>query len=923
MSDTATWSPDASAVTELTTLLQNCMSPQAELRTSAMDALKTFELQPEFFNYLCYILIEGESDATLATQFSQQDLANCRATAGMLLKNSLLDPQNLLKHSVEYVKRSIVHGLYNSSNALVGNVTGIVIAALFSTYYRQHRDDATGLQLLAQLLELCAKNNTDAAKALSKVVEDNATFFGLEWAQGTKPMQMVVEQCLVLIDNTAELSPQVRAECIKCLGFAVKLQSQWIVAQVDTLLSKLFQLCQTDSSDAVMTQLCVCFTLLLETRPDKLADHLAGIVQFMLHVIGTATSEPVAIEACEFLHTFVRGMHVPKHMLQPFVGELVPVLLTKMVYDSDSITVFEANNEADAFVEDKDEDIKPMAPRIVKKKEANSKSGAHASAGLSDDESDDDDDDDDEDGDVDSGWTLRKCSAATLDALTTVLPRDVIEIAFPLLRQHLTAEQWFVREATVLALGAMAEGGMKYFSDQLPALIPFLVEQLRDTWAPVRRIVCWTLSRFSPWILQDHTEFLLPVLQPIVQTLVDRKKDVQEAAISAVAVFIENCDAELIETLLYSDLLRSFDQCFQLYKKKNLIILYDAVGRFAEKVELDDDGMSTVLPHLINKWGSLPDQDKELWPLLECLSCVASSLGERFAPMAPEVYARAYRILSHCVEAEKQSQQDPSIPVPEKDFTITSVDLIDGIVQGLGAAAQPLLFPQGDNTLLRIMLECLQDPVHEVRQSVFALLGDIVTYFPPQLLSGYLAQFIKFIGIEMLHNDDFEGVPSVVNAVWALGIVSERVDLAEYVIDLAQVLVDLLTTTLRDVDGAIVENVAITIGRLCITHPEVFAQGKFAQDAVWSRWCDYVNPVDSLEEKSSAYLGLLKCISLAPQGVLGDGTLHKIVQGLSVGVETSVFQQEIMDFLVAHQQQLSQLRLGQHEMSWLQSLQSQ
>ena len=918
MSTPTAWTPDPAGVTELATLLQHSMSPQADQRTHAMDALKTFELQPEFFNYLCYILIEGESDATLAQQFAQQDLANCRATAGMLLKNSLLDPQNLLKHSVEYVKHNIVHGLYNSTNALVGNVTGIVIAALFSTYYRQHRDDASGLQLLAQLLELCAKNNTDAAKALSKVVEDNATFFGLEWAQGAKPMQLVVEQCLLLIDNTAELSPAVRAECLKCLGFAVKLQSQWIVAQVDTLLAKLFQLCQSDSSDAVMTQLCVCFTLLLEARPDKLADHLAGIVQFMLHVIGSATSEPVAIEACEFLHSFVRGMHVPKHMLQPFVGELVPVLLSKMVYDSDSIAVFESHNEADAFVEDKDEDIRPMAPRIVKKKDANTKSAAHKTEDDDDDDSDDDDDDDEDGGDVDSGWTLRKCAAATLDVLTNVLPRDVIEIAFPLLREHLTAEQWYVREATVLALGAMAEGGMKYFSDQLPALIPFLVEQLRDTWAPVRRIVCWTLSRFSPWILQDHTEFLLPVLQPIVQTLVDRKKDVQEAAISAVAVFIENCDAELIETLLYSDLLRSFDQCFRLYKKRNLIILYDAVGRFAEKVELDDTGMQTVLPHLIAKWGVLPDQDKELWPLLECLSCVASSLGERFAPMAPEVYARAYRILVHCAEAERQSQQDPSVVVPEKDFAITSLDLIDGIVQGLGETAQPLLFPQGDTTLLRIMLECLQDPVHEVRQSVYALLGDIVTFFSPQLLSGFLGQFLKFIGIEMLHNDDLEGVPSVVNAVWALGIVSERVDLAEYVLDLSQVLVDLLTTTLQDVDGSVLENVAITIGRMAITHPEVFAQGKFAQDAVWARWCDLVNPVDSVEEKSSAYLGLLKCIALS-QGALSDGTLHRIVQGLSVGVETGVFQQEIVDFLVAHQQQLSQLRLGQHEVAWLQS----
>ena len=114
-----------------------------------------------------------------------------------------------------------------------------------------------------------------------------------------------------------------------------------------------------------------------------------------------------------------------------------------------------------------------------------------------------------------------------IGCITNVLPRDVIEVAFPYLREHLTAEQWFVREATILALGAMAEGGVKYFSDQLYSLIPFLVEQLKDHWAPIRRITCWTLSRFSQWILSDHTEFLVPVLEAIMKTLFDNKKDVQ------------------------------------------------------------------------------------------------------------------------------------------------------------------------------------------------------------------------------------------------------------------------------------------------------------------------------------------------------------------------------------------------------------
>ncbi|KAG0660603.1 hypothetical protein C6P45_001556 [Maudiozyma exigua] len=914
------WVADSGALVELATLLGNCMSADHDTRTNAMDSLKVFETQPEFFNSLCYILIEGQVDATLSQSFSQADLGNCRATAGMLLKNSLMDPSAIATRNIDYVKSNIVKGLQNnngSNNALVGNVTGIVVTALFSSYYRQHRDDPTGWNMLMQLLELTSSGSLDAVKALSKIVEDNATFFQLDWNTGDNnqmvhPIETLVNQFLIMMDAT-ELSFQIRAEVIKCINFIIKLQSQYFIVKIDTFLQKLFQIAQSESNDPIVTQICVSFTMLLDTRPDKLLDHLAGIVQFMLHVIGTTKNEPVAVEACEFLHTFVQGAYIPKHILQPFVGELVPMLLTKMVYDQDSIAIFEANNDADATVEDKDEDIKPMAPRIVKKNK-------NVNENTVDDDDEDEDGDNDDDGEVDAGWTLRKCSAATLDSMTNVLPRDVIEIAFPFLRQHLTSEQWYVREATVLALGAMAEGGIKYFADQLPALIPFLVEQLKDPWAPVRKIVCWTLSRFSPWILQDHTEFLIPVLEPIVRTLLDNKKEVQEAAISSVAVFIENCDPELIETLLYNDLLTSFDKCFQLYKKKNLIILYDAVGRFAEKIELDDKGMQIILPHLISKWSALPDTDKELWPLLECLSCVASSLGDRFAPMAPEVYSRAYRILAHCVEAEAQSQKNPSIVVPEKDFTITSLDLIDGIVQALGDMSQPLLIPGNtDTSILRVMLECLQDPVHEVRQSVFALLGDIVTYFDPQLLSGYLSQFLKFIGIEAMHNDDIEGIPSVINAIWALGIISERIDLAQYIIDLSAILLDLFTTTLQDVDLSIMENIAITIGRMGLTHPEVFVNGKFANDTVWTRWCNLVNPIDSIEEKSSAYLGFLKILAMTQVAQPSDVTIEKMIQGLAHNVDTSVFQQEIMDFLVSHQEQISRISFGNHEMHFLQS----
>ena len=919
------WSPDQTSLLQLATLLRDCMSSNGPLRSQAMESLKTFQLQPEFFNYLCYILIEGETDSTLIASFAPLELSNYRATAGMLLKNTILDDQNegiLKRMDLGYVKGHIVSGLYHSSgNALLTNVTGIVITTLFSTYYRQHRDDWSGVKILMELLELTSQGNMGSIKALSKIMEDSAQFFQLDWIanenkQSVKPIEFLVEQFFQFLVKE-DLSEGVKAEVVKCLNCVIPLQCQCFVVRIEEFLEIIFRFAQISENNEIRIQICIALGHLLEFRPDKLVNHLGGIIQFMIHLIGAVDDEKVSIEACEFLHGFVCNSNIPKHILQPFVTEIVPVLLSKMVYDEDSILIMEASNDTDdAVLEDKDEDIKPIAPRIVKKRD-NTEGG-------------DDEDEDDDEGDVDTQWNLRKCSASTLDALTNILPRDVMDVAFPFLREHLTSDRWFIREATVLALGAMADGGMKYFHDQLPTLIPFLVEQLKDQWAPVRKMTCWTLSRFSPWILQDHTEFLIPVLEPILRTLLDKKKDVQESAISSVAVFIENCDPELIETLLYNELLESFKNCFQFYKKKNLIILYDAVGRFAEKVELDNVGMEVVLPPLINKWTSLPDNDKELWPLLECLSCVASSLGDKFLPMAPEVYGRAFRILCHCIELERKSQADPTIVVPEKDFVITSLDLIDGLIQGMGPLCENIIFAQDDTTLLKVMVECLQDPVHEVRQSTLALLGDMVYFFNGRLEIYFTAsvegkevfsQFLKFIGTEIIHNDDNEGVSVVINAIWSLGIISVKLNcFNEFVIDMSRIILDLFTTSTRVLDSGIIENLGITIGRIGVRYAEIYASGEFASDSNWSKWCDSVKDVEAVEEKSEAFMGFLKIVNLTGEQVkISSVTLQKIIKGLSINVDPTVFLQDVYTFLVKHSSEVQSLNLSNEEITFLQN----
>lgn len=51
------------------------------------------------------------------------------------------------------------------------------------------------------------------------------------------------------------------------------------------------------------------------------------------------------------------------------------------------------------------------------------------------------------------------------------------------------------------------------------------------------------------------------------------------------------------------------------------------------------------MPPLINKWNMLKDEDKGLFPLLECLSSVATALQSGFLPYCEPVYRRCVSLV--------------------------------------------------------------------------------------------------------------------------------------------------------------------------------------------------------------------------------------------------------------------------------------
>ena len=94
-----------------------------------------------------------------------------------------------------------------------------------------------------------------------------------------------------------------------------------------------------------------------------------------------------------------------------------------------------------------------------------------------------------------------RCSAAALDVLSNVFHDDLLPVLLPILKTSIFSEDWLVKESSILALGAVAEGCMGGMKSHLPQLVRYLIQCLSDTKALVRSITCWTLSRYSQWVV--------------------------------------------------------------------------------------------------------------------------------------------------------------------------------------------------------------------------------------------------------------------------------------------------------------------------------------------------------------------------------------------------------------------------------------
>ncbi|KAL0955693.1 hypothetical protein HGRIS_001916 [Hohenbuehelia grisea] len=678
-------------------------------------------------------------------------------------------------------------------------------------------------------------------------------------------------------------SPKMRAHAVACLSYFVPVNCQSLFVHIDAFIACLFKRA-SDEDPSVRRHVCQALVLLLAARPEKLMPEMTNVAEYMLYSTKDK-NENVALEACEFWLTFAEDADLAQY-LHPLLDRVAPVLLDCMIYGEDDLLWLEGDAE-DAAVPDKETDIKPRhygAKAHGFERDANGSEAAAAGTAPkprvgaygeevydSDEEDDYDLDDDDFADEMSTEWNLRKCAAAALDVLAVRFGADLLNVLLGPLKDKLWSSDWLQRESGILALGAMAEGCIEAIEPHLTTLVPYLINTLNDPKPLVRSITCWTLGRYASWTCQPISEehknqFFVPTMEGLLRMVLDNNKRVQEAGCSAFATLEEDAGLELVPYL--EPVLRNLVFAFEKYQHKNMLILYDAVGTLADAVgrALSNPAYVEILmPPLTHRWSKLKDDDEDLIPLLECLASVTIAMGPSFLKYAGPIFERCCNIVHQSLLQYQAYQQNPDLEEPDKSFLVVALDLLSGLTQGLAMALEPLI-NQSQPPLLSLVTVCLKHPQAPVRQSAYALVGDLAMGCFP-LLRPHMAGIMAELTLQLDPEPKVEFISASNNAAWSVGEVALRYgrDDAEFQQWVNPLIARLIPILLHPkAPRSLHENAAVSIGRIGLMHPALVAPHlpEFAQ-----AWCQALYEIRDNEEKDSAFRGFCTLVQTNPAGI--------------------------------------------------------
>ena len=813
-------------------------------------------------------------------------------TAGLMLKNALLRPpvgadgrsMTLVGSAAEQIRETLLFAL-SCQHAELRAVASTVIAT--TSVSKRIVQPALHVTQWKNLVPTLVRKLTPSSSShvlvegslvtIQKMMEDGPSQLDQE------ELDQLVPALLQFLKLTAPETAKLTAlrSFVAVLGMPILPSA--LIRYFGDYMTDLSNLA-ADTSPTVRQWVCRSIVSLLQNRTEYLDASLwPAVSQFMLH----ATAERnglVALEACEFWLSFatLEETALRTDMMEhcaTLLPQLIPILLQNMVYSEEQRAEIVSQNELERQG-NTSESIKPIFHRSrarhcqVEEKEDD---------GYIQDDEDDNDDDDDEFEDGGADWTLRKCSAASLDALANLYGGDpIMPSLLPVLEKGLSSSDPWVQEASILALGAIAEGCREAMGSHMAQLHPYLLNHLAAVTSPlpqVKSIAAWTLGRYAWWVVEQvqagtQGHLLAQCIEVFMNELGGSASNrrVQVAICSALGALVES--AGDLCTPYLEHMYRPLVSALSIYQGRPLLLVLDVLGTMADYCgpSIAEGNLPMLyIPPLMEMWNRLAKQDptdRTILPLMESLASIAVTTGMNFQPFALEAFENAMGIVE-AVQLLLASTGDGFESEEEADPIICALDLLDGLIEGIGANFTTLVgsSQRFGHLFLSVVHSMCRHEIAGVRMSAFALVGDLAGKAPALLEPG-----LSHIIHEALQNMDPIQPQVCTNAVWSTGEICVRCRghpavLEPHVSALMQNLVALLVgnggSGGSDIPG-LPENAAACTGRLAQVNPAFVAPDL---PRLLLGWCDGLAKISDPTERRDAFQGFVQAMYANPGAI--------------------------------------------------------
>jgi transportin-1 len=464
-------------------------------------------------------------------------------------------------------------------------------------------------------------------------------------------------------------------------------------------------------------------------------------------------------------------------------------------------------------------------------------------------------------------WTLRKCSSKILDRLSNLFPLQVINTLIPFLENDLKSKEWAIKERSILCLGAVGKGSYAYLKATLQPLIKFLIGELSNSNKLVRAISCWTLSRFTEYVLfenrnQEAGQLRKLYLQTLLKAFLDEETIVQEASMTAFIAAV-NSKPEQVAPYL-SEVLQVVNTVLFKFTGNSLLTLYEIIINLCENFECQFKNSSVieeVIVNLLRKWYEIVtksdldlNSDNYVIGIFDVISSITKVSGFLMRNYFSDILNFTVSLIDKHFENE--------------EMITKSLDILSALCLSL---PDMLREDQDRSKIIESIIKIYNSYQNSsyVKQYLFPMIGDICRA-DTSLLGSHLDFFVNILvnHIQLPEGKikpDLETISICNNSCWTIGLISlcHKEALEHKIEEIITKIINLLNRP--KMNKSLAQNICVCIGRLGLAFPHLL--GKHL-DVYVKQFCLTIKQVNNSLEKQQAFEGLCQIIIQNPTGVL-------------------------------------------------------